>query len=162
MRKQVGDIYYDRVKHGAVWWKIHLQMMIGLAIIVLLALKIVLHVAGAEPETWQDACPYRLFARISLVLLGNHPLKIVGYSLALSAGVELAHMLFTPGPDEAVEPLILGLASAVLLTISQDDIVEWDIALTIVVLIGGLATLFWVRERFIETREQDDVGPAGG
>jgi hypothetical protein len=39
---------------------------------------------------------------------------IVAGGLAVVAAIELAYTLFTPGPDEVVDPLLLGLSSAFL------------------------------------------------
>jgi len=43
-------------------------------------------------------------------------LEVVAWALGYSAAVELAYMLFTEGPDEAVDPVIMGSAAAALLT----------------------------------------------
>jgi hypothetical protein len=37
----------------------------------------------------------------------------------MSAALDLAYMLFTEGPDEAVQPLIVGIAAAVLISVSE-------------------------------------------
>jgi hypothetical protein len=42
----------------------------------------------------------------------------------VSTAIELGYMLFTSGPDEAVEPLILGIAGAALLVLSEVISVE--------------------------------------
>lgn len=47
-------------------------------------------------------------------------LKIVGSSLLVSSAIELAYMLFTPGPDEAVDPLILSITASALIALSED------------------------------------------
>jgi hypothetical protein len=54
-------------------------------------------------------------------------------------------MLFTPGPDEAIEPVILGVAGAVLLTVSAEEIQ----ATTVVGLVIALAFLFTIRALFM-------------
>jgi hypothetical protein len=66
----------------------------------------------------------------------------------VSAGIELAYMLFTPGPDEAVEPLILGLASAALLTASKDSLGVPDAAVIGIACLA-MALLFYVRKKYI-------------
>ena len=85
---------------------------------------------------------------------------IVGYGLALSAGIELAYMLFTPGPDEAVEPLIHASASAALLVLSS-DLDSWQAILTLVVLIASIGGLFWIRREF-RPEEEAVSGPRYG
>jgi hypothetical protein len=42
----------------------------------------------------------------------------IGIGLAAAAAIELAYTLFTDGPDEALDPLMLGLASTLLLKLS--------------------------------------------
>ena len=57
--------------------------------------------------------------------------------LAISAGIELAYMLFTDGPDEAIEPPILGITSAAFFTLANDAKGSWVLgvyALSILVL----------------------------
>jgi hypothetical protein len=48
-------------------------------------------------------------------------LRLVGYGLAVSAAVELAYTFFTRGPDEALDPLILGVSSFTLIALSEID-----------------------------------------
>ena len=130
---------YTKWKPKALSIKIGLQMLIGLAIVVLLAMKLLLHLINFPT--------FFLFE----ILITHHPLQIVGYALALSAGIELAYMLYTPGPDEAIEPLILGMSSAVLLVISEKKIVGYDVALTVLVLTAGIGFLFWVKKTYVDT-----------
>ena len=132
------DYLYEKVKPWARNCKICIQMFIGFSIVILLIGKMVSHFTG-DLGWW-------LFD----TLINSHPLQIVGYALAVSAGIELAYMLYTPGPDEAIEPLILGLASAILLVISAETVVGFDIAVTILVFTGGVGFLFWVKQRFID------------
>lgn len=83
----------------------------------------------------------------------HYTFKILSYGLGISAGIEMAFMLFTEGPDEAVEPIILGLSSTILYALSVLDIEKTDLMqfsvflLSIGLLIGGL---FYVRRKFIE------------
>jgi hypothetical protein len=74
----------------------------------------------------------------------GNPLDIVGIGLMVSAGIELAYMLFTEGPDEAVHPLILGLSSAALITASKPDLGYKEAAI-IAVLCAAIAALFYVK-----------------
>ncbi|MEC6823973.1 hypothetical protein VXS02_11080 [Photobacterium piscicola] len=43
----------------------------------------------------------------------------ISNALAISAGIELSYMLFTDGPDEAIEPLMLAIAAAAFYTVSE-------------------------------------------
>lgn len=127
--------------------KISLQMLIAAAIIVLLAWKLFYRyrwIFHSEP--------------IPDFFAHNPALWIVGKGLAYSAGVDLAYMLFTPGPDEAIEPLILGIASATLLVVSGD--LEWRNALIVAVLTITLGIAFLIRYRFINETGKQQPGPS--
>ncbi|MGB0895214.1 MAG: hypothetical protein ACPGUD_12470 [Parashewanella sp.] len=84
----------------------------------------------------------------------KYSLQVVSYGLGISAGIEMAYMLFTPGPDEAVEPIILGLASTFLYVLSSLDLeksnlIHFSIILfTIGILIGGL---FFIKDKYVST-----------
>jgi hypothetical protein len=85
-------------------------------------------------------------------------LKYIGEALALSAAVDLAYMLFTPGPDEALDPVIVALAATILILIStlkerfagngvfNQNLLWPTIALMSLVL--AVALLFYVRKRY--------------
>jgi hypothetical protein len=91
-------------------------------------------------------------------------LKVVAVGLALAAVVELTYTLFTEGPDEALDPLILGLSSFILLKIS-DPVTDLTLsnAGTFAILIVALAVLFILRHQFIEKPKQAEasLGAAG-
>jgi hypothetical protein len=87
-------------------------------------------------------------------------LRTVAIGLALAAVVELTYTLFTDGPDEALDPLILGLSSFLLLKISDPKTgLTLSNAGTIILFVVALAALFIVRELFIERpkRAQEEI-----
>src|SRR2546427_7405484 len=97
---------YTRVTPRAQFIKLWLQILVGIGLISLLGLQLAtkLQLPGANG----------VYSRPPLAaVLCFKPLSLVGFALAYAAGIELGYMLFTPGPDEAVEPLITGLAAAV-------------------------------------------------
>src|SRR5947208_1370107 len=56
--------------------------------------------------------------------IAGHPradqaLGVVGAALVVAAGLELAYSLFTEGPDEAIEPLLLAMSAAILLQLAK-------------------------------------------
>lgn len=80
--------------------------------------------------------------------------------LAAATGVELAYTLFTDGPDEAVEPAILGLASAmILLTAHIDEAHPWT-ALAILGLGATMALLFAVKKQYVDPKMGKAPGSA--
>jgi hypothetical protein len=119
-----------------------LQVIIAIGILILLILKLLYHL-GIFPIDF-----------VLNPLLAQKTLQIVGECLAFSAAVDLAYMLLTPGPDEAIEPLILGLASAILFSISRIDERNITLAFEIGLYVLVLAILFIMKALFIE----DDKG----
>ena len=79
-------------------------------------------------------------------------LGTVGVALEISTVFELAYTLFTDGPDEAVEPLITGLAAVILVVISKINAISFDIAGGVALLVIALILLFILRYFFIEER----------
>lgn len=71
-------------------------------------------------------------------------LTYVANALAISCGLQLAYMLITEGPDEAIEPIMLGIASVILLILSTVEPAQWTIynSLSIIILILGIYLLF--------------------
>lgn len=127
--------------------KFILQVVVALGIIGLLTIKVLyrfdVHL-GFFNTKW--------FHEYLESILNLPTLVIVSKSLAYSAGIDLAYMLLTPGPDEAIEPLILGLASAILFSISSIGGVDTKITLALEVglYVITLAGLFALKERFIK------------
>lgn len=82
-------------------------------------------------------------------ILSTSILALVSQAVMVSAAIELAYMLFTPGPDEAVDPLILGIAGTALLVMSDENTAKTDSMLydSIAVLLFALslAILFYLR-----------------
>jgi hypothetical protein len=118
--------------------KVVLQMFIGGGLAAVILLKLLNHVGIGF------ALPFlvdQVYARPTL--------KIVGLALAYSSALELAHALFTQGPDEAVEPLIMGLAAAILVVVSSISTIDLVRSSGIALLVAALAGLFVIRQFFI-------------
>jgi len=131
---------WEKVVEKADYVRKSLQMIVAIGIVVLLVLKLLYHLKVG------------LFGGILDPLLEQKTLEIVGECLAFSAAIDLAYMLLTPGPDEAIEPLILGLASAILFSISKIDSADTTLALEIGLYVLVLALLFIMRSLFIEDK----------
>ena len=78
--------------------KARIQMGIGVMLVVALALRAVSGIANLKGNP------------ILFAVHQHRPLELVSLGLMYAAGVELAYMLFTQGPDEAIGPVILGLS----------------------------------------------------
>jgi len=154
MSENNSDQLYEKYRPIASLWKVRIQMLIGISIPVLLFARLALHFFPQPDQVLAIG-----------FLSSEHPLHIVGFALAVSAGIELAYMLFTPGPDEAIEPLILGLAAAVLMLASEKDIARFEVATSVLVFTACIGFLFWVRKTYILQAETKDIksdGPAPG
>ena len=95
-----GKALYAVADPPAQWIKALVQMLIGVGTFVALIVLI-----------W--------FPHTRTGGVAEFALRIVAIGLALAAVVELTYTLFTDGPDEALDPLILGLSSFLLLKISN-------------------------------------------
>ena len=83
--------------------------------------------------------------------------SVIASAFAVAAAIELAYTLFTPGPDEAVEPLMLGLSSGILFLITENAKSGLSPAIQFsAVLLGAIAlgVLFVIRNRF--TRDDSE------
>ena len=130
---------YDTLEPYARLIKTILQMLIGLAIglyLIVFVFQFAINIKDANWVISEDFAP-------------QLPLAVVGYGLAVSAGVELAYMLFTKGPDEAIDPLILGLSATALIILPKIEVISWQAALIIPAIVGSIAGLFWIRSKLL-------------
>ena len=131
---------YDTLEPYARLIKTILQMLIGLAIglyLIVFVFQFAINIKDANWAISEDFAP-------------QLPLALVGYGLAVSAGIELAYMLFTKGPDEAIDPLILGLSATALIVLSQLEAASWQAALFVPAIVASIAGLFWVKVKLLE------------
>jgi hypothetical protein len=74
----------------------------------------------------------------------------ITFGLFFSTGVDLAYMLFTPGPDEAIDPVMTGLAAAILRGIGQINFAQVQVqvqqGITLFLAVGALARLFAIKK----------------
>jgi hypothetical protein len=127
--------------------KIILQMMIGTIVAILLMMKLASHLT--EVYKWLDA---NLGFMMDFAWRET-TLTIVSKGLAYSAGLDLAYMLFTEGPDEAFDPVVLAMASGIMLLASEEKI-PWENSVGIFVLAVSMGILFLVRERLYPERRR--------
>ena len=137
---------YDELRYPVFTIKVFLQILIGLGLTIAIIVHMAALVGFIEAGSDSDSVHWVKLAA------GTHPLKIVSYGLALSAALELAYMLFTPGLDESVMPLLQGLSAGILFFIADligGRSIEWHLFLVLAVLLAGIPLLFWVRDTFI-------------
>jgi DNA-binding XRE family transcriptional regulator len=83
--------------------------------------------------------------------IADSALGLVGYGLAVSAAVELAYTFFMKGPDEAPDPLILGVSSFALVALSGiDPKVQNNRCNTDILLVFAILLLFFARRFLLE------------
>jgi hypothetical protein len=130
---ELADLY-TRFELQAKFVKSGLQMVIGLVAVLAIAAHIVFSV-----DKIADA--------------GSALLSDVGIALAAAAVVELAYTLFTPGPDEALNPLMLGVSSGMLLELNSSEGSSVTSALVLLILGVVLGGLFLVRLLLVESKD---------
>jgi hypothetical protein len=137
-----GDWLYRKSKPWAHGLKVFLQMFIGIGA----AVDIGIHVAHSVSNHTGTA-PLAPETKVSV--------QVIAYALAVAAAIELAYTLFTPGPDDPLDPLMLGLSSAILLLVTSDKPELSQVARYTGAFIGILAlgVLFFVRHRFLRDDE---------
>jgi hypothetical protein len=80
-----------------------------------------------------------------LIPPANVAFQIIASALAAATVIELAFTLFTPGPDEALDPVLLAIASALLFQLGKVDQFHWQDGLAVVLYGMALGALFVVR-----------------
>ena len=80
-------------------------------------------------------------------------LELIGRALAAATVVELAYTLFTDGPDEVLDPLMLGISSFLIIELGRAHI-TWGTGLALLLTAITLGLLFAIRQRFIEDTER--------
>lgn len=73
---------------------------------------------------------------------------ITAIGLGAAAALELAYTLFTPGPDEAINPLMLGVSSTFLFLASKTEQLTWQFGFSAVLVVIALSGLFGLQTIF--------------
>jgi hypothetical protein len=133
------------IQDGAHLIKTVLQYLIGFTIVTILI-----------SQVWILAQNGKLVSA-NLEEEASQLLQIVAVGLIVSTAIELAYMLFTIGPDEAIDPVITALAAILLLRLpppTRDTLMMTDIsyARIIEILAYGIliVILFGVRELYLD------------
>ncbi len=136
---RTGEDLYDKVQPRAELLKGAIQIAIGIAVVIVFA--------------------YQYFSRGHKQFnIAPSALGLVGYGLAVSAAVELAYTFFTKGPDEALDPLILGVSSFALIALSEMDPLKLTTTHVIPISLLALAiVLLFLARRFL--LEVEDEAP---
>jgi hypothetical protein len=82
-------------------------------------------------------------------------LALIGRALAAATVVELAYTLFTDGPDEVLDPLMLGVSAFLIIELGKTGTqIAWGTGLGLLLSAITLGLLFAIRQRFIEDTER--------
>jgi hypothetical protein len=82
--------------------------------------------------------------------ISEHVFTTIGLALAVATAIELAYTLYSDGPDEALNPVMLGLAAALLIQLGQVERFELKQAAAAALYVAALAALFAVRRYLAE------------
>ena len=147
---------YRKAKPVAKSIKIVLQMLIGVVIVIKLFVA-----ARCYFLCYSGICYLGVKCDRDVLFKVGPILEVIGYGLAISAGIDLARMLFTPEIDEAVDPLIVALSAAAIIAISKEEFTtNWSASLALVVMTASIVVLFWVRKTFVaKTKAAEAEGP---
>jgi hypothetical protein len=91
------------------------------------------HPAAAGPQF----CYYIPPARVAF--------EIIADALGAATVVQLVYTLFTPGPDEALDPVLLAIATALLFQLGSVESFHWQDGLAVLLYGAALSALFTVR-----------------
>jgi hypothetical protein len=161
------EAIYHAAEPRAAGVRVVLQMLIGVSLVVLIVASAILAIYNVIYAPKQADTDW--LARLNTILSADIKspkdyfdvarrdlLSVIGYGLVMSAGIDLAYMLFTPDLDEAVNPLIVALSAGSIIILSQDKITEnWFAPLALIVMVVSIAVLFWVRKIFIEKKRDE-------
>jgi hypothetical protein len=93
------------------------------------------------------------WARIGYHLLHVKTFLYIASALAVSAGIDLGYMLFTDGPDEALQPLMLCISSAAFFTISNNPEGSWVVGIYVACIFG----LMFSMKKYTQWRREGNI-----
>lgn len=150
---KVTNAVYDRIQPFALITKIVIQTFIGFGLTVLIILKFSHHsVDFITNKPILNSNPNPNMTDILSKYVYNLPtLDIVGLALAYATAIELAYALFTDDLDEAITPLITGIAATILIIISRPNFnLDINSAIGIAIAVLALAGLFIIKNRLVK------------
>jgi hypothetical protein len=140
-RRHPGSWLYQHFKPGAHGIKVFLQMLVGIGATADIGFQVVRFTIARS-------------AFIPTVPATTVVVQVIAYALAVAAAIELAYTLFTPGPDEALDPLTLGLSSGLLLLITGDQPSATTKFLGVLLGVLALGGLFLIRRYLLMDDER--------
>lgn len=133
------DHVYAWIAPKARFLKAVIQMLIGALAVILLGAKM-----WDGRVWWSPMFPS-----------AENGLALIGAALAAATVVELAYTLFTDGPDEALDPLMLGISAFLIIELGKPRTqIAWGTGFGLLLSAIALGLLFAIRQRFIEDAKQ--------
>lgn len=141
-RKDPGGVLYSKVKPWAYMFKIFLQMIVGVGAVAYIGWYAYQYlnsnITGPGPD-------------LNAV---SGAVAVIAFALAIAAGIELAYTLFTPGPDEALDPLMLGTSSGILLLITTPNLQPLLQFSGVLLGVLALGALFIIRRNLLDRNDR--------
>lgn len=100
---------------------------------------------------------YEAFIGTPLHVLQEDLFRGIAFALGVAAVIELAYTLFTHGPDEALDPLMLGLSAALLMQLGKVEFFTLHQSGSAILYIIGLGALFWIRKHLAASPDPADI-----
>jgi hypothetical protein len=129
---------YERWQSQAESLKVIGQMVVGLLTVIGVVAAVIIE--SVYPTTASEAAE-NVTAEVFAVTAAG---------LAAAAALELAYTLFTPGPDEALNPLLLGVSSTFLFLAVKSTRLDWQFGFSSAFFAAALYGLFKIKERFVD------------
>lgn len=139
--KDPGGTLYRKLKPWAHLVKIILQMVVGL---------------GAAAYIGWYAYQYLTSHHVGFgpdLKAVSGAVNVIAFGLAIAAGIELAYTLFTPGPDEALDPLMLGISSGILLLVTTPKLPPLLQFFGVLLGVLALGALFLIRRHLLDQND---------
>jgi hypothetical protein len=140
---------YAKYKYLSEFIKVRLQMIIGLVLVFFILCDIIHTIVPGMTLPFGITFPDSIINIIKMPVLG-----IVAGALYLSTAIDLAYMLFTSALDEAIDPVISGLAATILLTISKiEELKDLTVSVSVgIALLGIVLAMLFIVKKFTEDK----------
>ena len=128
-RKATALPPYQKAAPVAHYMKAIAQMLVGVVAAFCVLVTVVLNTI--QHDTAQS---------IQIQIFG-----VIGIGLAVAAAIELAYTLFTSGPDEVLDSLLMAISAALILELANGHLLRWQSALALAPSMIPIAALFKIR-----------------
>jgi hypothetical protein len=136
---------YTKFEPIALNTKIFCQMLIGGGIILLILIEMYNIVFSAHKINYKF-----------VEYLTQMPIfEMLSKGLAAATGIELGYMLFTDGPDEAIQPVLMAIASFIIYRLSLNPEIGWSEGLGLGILLVFIPILLETDKRYNKNKAEN-------